>query len=388
MISSPSAILAVLAGVSVFFFWLERMGRWRLFRYLPSLLWIYAVPVVLNNVGVLPRTSAAYDGLSDVALPAFLVLLLISVDLPAAVRVMGRGMLVMLAASGGVVIGAVLAYALARSFLPPDAWKLFGALAGAWTGGTGNMAAVAGGMGLAPEDLGVAILADNVIYVIWLPILLASRSFGDRFNRWTKVARERLAHLERAESSAGTVRAPVQMHHVMSLIAITAASIFVANQIAAALPELPPVLSRGTWRTLALTTIALGLSFTRARQIPGARETGLALVYLFLAGMGARASISGLATAPVFLLASLLWIAVHGATCVAAAKLLRVDIHSAAIASAANIGGVASAPVVAAHHRPSLVPVAILMGLTGYAVGNYLAVLTAQLCYFVSTGAG
>ena len=61
-----------------------------------------------------------------------------------------------------------------------------------------------------------------------------------------------------------------------------------------------------------------------------------------------------------------------------------MDVHSAAIASAANVGGAASAPVVAAYHRASLVPVAILMALIGYALGNYLALLTAQLARWVA----
>lgn len=78
------------------------------------------------------------------------------------------------------------------------------------------------------------------------------------------------------------------------------------------------------------------------------------------------------------------WIAIHGAVCLIGARLLKVDLHSAAIASAANIGGVASAPVVAAHHQEALVPASILMALVGYAAGNYLAVLTAQLCFWVS----
>ena len=102
-------------------------------------------------------------------------------------------------------------------------------------------------------------------------------------------------------------------------------------------------------------------------------------MYIFVAGIGARASVSGLAEAPAFVLGAFIWIFIHGLFCVAGAWLLRVDIHSVAIASAANIGAAASAPIVAAHHRPSLVPVSILMALLGYAMGNYLAPLTGQL---------
>ncbi|MCA9582732.1 MAG: DUF819 family protein, partial [Myxococcales bacterium] len=198
MIDHPAAVFAVLASIASLFFWLEGRTGWRGFRLFPPLLWIYAVPVLLNNVGVLPPKSSAYDMLSDVGLPAMLVLMLVSVNVGSVLRVMGRGVLVMLIASVGVVVGAVLSFALFRPWLPPDAWKLFGGLAGAWTGGTGNMAAVAGGLGLAPEDLGLAVLADNVVYVVWLPILLGSKSFADRFNRWAKVDPRRIEELEEA----------------------------------------------------------------------------------------------------------------------------------------------------------------------------------------------
>jgi uncharacterized membrane protein len=110
----------------------------------------------------------------------------------------------------------------------------------------------------------------------------------------------------------------------------------------------------------------------------------MGLLYVFVARMGAVASLSGLAQAPAFLLGAAIWISVHGVFCLAGAWLFRVDVHSAAIASAANIGGAASAPVVAAFHRESLVPASILMALLGYALGNYLGWLTGQLCRLVA----
>jgi len=113
--------------------------------------------------------------------------------------------------------------------------------------------------------------------------------------------------------------------------------------------------------------------------LPNATAIGTALIYVFVAGMGARASLAGFAQAPAFLLGALIWIFVHGAFCVLGAKLFKVDVHSTAIASAANIGAAASAPIVAAFHRPSLVPVSILMALLGYAIGNYLAPLAGHL---------
>jgi len=159
-------------------------------------------------------------------------------------------------------------------------------------------------------------------------------------------------------------------------------SIFAAQS--SAYPNLNIVLSQSTWRILLITTIALALSTTPVAKLPNATAIGTAMIYVFVAGMGARASVEGFGQAPAFLLGAFIWIFIHGAFCLLGAKIFRVDVHSVAIASAANIGAAASAPIVAAFHRPSLVPVSVLMALIGYALGNYLAPLTGHLARIVA----
>jgi uncharacterized membrane protein len=173
------------------------------------------------------------------------------------------------------------------------------------------------------------------------------------------------------------------MTDLLSLFTVGFAVTWIAKALAPVIPELPPVLSTGTWEVLLITTMGIGLSFTAARRIPGSQPIAMAMVYLFVATMGARAELSGLRQAHWFVAGAYIWIFIHGAFVLGAAKLFKVDVHTAAIASAANIGGIASAPIVAAYHRKALIPVSILMALIGYAVGNYLAILTAQLCYLV-----
>lgn len=381
MITEPAAVLAILSGVCAGFFWLKKKTEWRLFEVFPPLLWIYATPVVLNNIGVLPSKNPTYDGMGAVVLPGFLVLMLLSVDLKSAVTTMGRGVAVMLVGSFGVVLGATVACAVAAPFLPDDAWKLFAALAGSWIGGTGNMAAVSAGLNV--QDLGLPLLADNVVYVVWLPILLSSKRLADRFNRWAKVSPERMKALESIEEDSAGKR-PIELPHVFSLILVVSLVTAGAHALADLMPEIKPALTRNTWFTIWLTTLAIGASFTRARELPGSRAIGTGLVYFFLAGMGARASLSGVVDdAFAFVAAAFLMIFLHGGACLLGARILRVDIHTAAIASAANVGGAASAPVVASHHKESLVPASILMALIGYAAGNYLAFLAAQCCAWV-----
>lgn len=387
LISSPGGVLAVLCAVAAFWFYVAQATGAKLFQYVPPLIFIYVTPVILNNLDVIPAASPVYSGLSDYALPAFIVLMLIKVDVPAAVRIMGKGVLVMLMGTAGVVAGCVVAYVIVNRWLAPDAWTGFGALAGSWIGGTGNMAAASEMLNTSPEQFGLAVLADNVIYIVWLPILLASRNFADQFNAWAKVPADRIKMMD---SAAELVLEDEQVPEMRDYVYLGAIAIGV-TWIAAALapvffdtmmefaPGLQVVLSESTWRILLITTIALVLSTTPLSRLPNATAMGTALIYIFVAGMGARATIEGFGQAPAFLLGAFIWIFIHGAFCLLGAKLFRVDVHSVAIASAANIGAAASAPIVAAFHRPSLVPVSVLMALIGYALGNYLAPVAAHL---------
>jgi len=386
-ISSPIGVLTVLCGVGAFFFLLEERTKWKLFNYFPPLIFIYAVPAILSNTGVLTNTSEVYGWLSSTVLPMFLVIMLLKVDIASTIRMTGRGIFVMLFGTAGVVIGAPIAFWLVRDKLPEslDAWKAFGALAGSWIGGTGNMAAVSEGLKTSGQEFGLAVIGDNLVYIIWLPILLGSKNFHKAFNRFTRVDEKRIAMLEAAQIDDESEQQQVKMRHFLYLLVLAFACTWAAEIISARLPEIKPVLTASTWRILLITTMGLLLSLTPARRIPASHEWAMALVYIFVANMGAKADVSGLTgSAAWFLLACYIWIVVHGAFCVLGAYLLRVDIHSVAIASAANIGGAASAPVVASAHNEKLVPVSILMALIGYAIGNYGAFLAAWLCYKVS----
>ena len=390
LISSPIGVLSVLCAVAAFWFLIQQVTNWKLFDYIPPLLFIYATPVILNNTGVIPGSSPVYSGLSAFALPVFIVLMLIKVNVPAAVKVMGKGVLVMLMGTAGVIVGAVVSYVLVHRWLSEDAWMGVGALAGSWIGGTANMAATAEMLDTPADLFGLAVLADNVIYIIWLPILLGSKNIADRFNAWTGVSEDRLALMDAAaELHVVEDRLPEMRDYIYLFavaIAVTWIGATLAAGIHASMGDVPQwmndVFSESTIRILLITTIALILSTTRVSQLPNATAMGTALIYVFVAGMGARASLAGFAQAPAFLLMALIWIFVHGAFCVLGAKLFKVDVHSTAIASAANIGAAASAPIVAAFHRPSLVPVSILMALFGYAIGNYLAPLAGRLAKF------
>ncbi len=350
LITSSVGILFILAGNAALWFYLEKRTGWKLFNFIPPLLFIYSLPVMFSNVGLIPLKAPVYDWMGSNLLPIFLVLLLLDVDVRAAFRVMGKGIFVMLIGTLGVVVGAPIGFAVVKGWLGPEAWKGFGALAGSWIGGTGNMAAVSEGLGTSGSDFGLAVIADNVVYLVWLPILLQSKNMAKWFHRFTGVSDDRLDKMKAAADELVTDKGKPAMRHILYLFAIAFAVAYIADQLSILLPEVKPIFSTSTYKILIVTTFGLILSFTPARKIAGSHELAMALVYLFVARMGAKTALDGLGQAVPFIAGAYIWIFIHGLFILFAARIFRIDIHTAAIASAANIGGAASAPIVAAFH--------------------------------------
>jgi uncharacterized membrane protein len=399
IVSSPIGVMSVLITVVAFWFWLERRTRWKLFEYLPPLVFIYASPVLLSNFGIIPFASGAYDFLRQYALPMFIVLMLIKVDVVAAVRIMGKGVFVMLLGSFGVVFGGVVAYKLGQTLsidesvpliggafpLAEDSWRAFGTLAGSWIGGTGNMTAAHAGLDGTGEHMTMAAAADQMVYLIWLPILLGSKSFADRFNRWARVPPGRLEAMETAAANFKTHEQPPTMTSLLYLALLAIGFTWISMSLSKALPPVvvggATVITAGTWLILLVTTFSLIASVTPARKLPAAQPIAMAIIYVYVARVGATMDLSVVDWDKMigFIAMAYVWIGIHGIFILTGAWIFRVDVHTVAIASAANIGGAASAPIVAAHHRETLVPASILMALIGYALGNYLAILTGRI---------
>jgi len=396
LIVSPVGVMAVLVAVVSFWFWLEKKSQWKIFDYLPPLIFIYATPVVLSNTGLIPYENAAYDFLRHYGLPIFICLMLIKVDVLGAVRIMGKGVFVMLLGTVGVVLGGFLAFALGQAIttpegfplqfpLPEDSWKAFGTLSGSWIGGTGNMTAAHAALDGTGEHMTMAAAADQMVYLIWLPLLLGSRAFAEKFNRWMRVPANRLELMDQAAASHSSSEEAASMTQLLYLALIALGFTWISLELSNVLPPVvvggATVISASTWLILLVTTLALAASATPARNLPAAQPIAMAIIYVYVARIGATMDLSNasLETMGAFVAMAYVWIMVHGIFILAGAWLFRVDVHTLAIASAANIGGAASAPIVAAHHRESLVPASILMAMIGYALGNYLAILTGRL---------
>ena len=380
LISHPYALLAIMMLIPVVFIGLEKKTGWKLFDIFPPIIWIFVAPIVMSSLNVIPNESPVYSNFKAFAVPLFIILMLLDVDLRATIKIAFRSMGVVILGSFGVVIGGMVAFFLLRNHLGPEAWRGFGALVGSWIGGTGNMAAVAEAVSTPPTLMGIVVLADTFIFILYFPLLFAAKRWSKPFARFARVTEEQSENTYKAVNELKPKSKEVNYLNVLVLLGVGFLLIWIVERISGYLPVLPGIFTEKTWEILILTTSGLILATTRFRNVPGTSALSMALVYTYLSMIGAQADLAQAATAPYFMLAGIICMIVHLLLVVLGARLFKVDVHMAAIASVAAIGGAASAPVVAAYHRKELIPIAILLALVGYALGNYLGLAAAYGC--------
>ena len=379
LFSDLVGVMAVITMIPVFFLWLEKKSGWKIFDFLPAIIWIFLTPILLSNLNVIPKSSPVYSTFRSFAVPMFIVLMLLDINIRETLKVAWRGAAVMTMGSVGIVIGCVVAFFFFKESLPPDSWSGFGALAGSWIGGTGNLAAVAESLDTPEAMVGIVVIVDNFVYVAYFPLILTCKRWAASFNRFTGVSQADIDHITQAASEVEKKTHEVHFKDLVMLVGFAFTAILAANTIAGYLPQLRPVLTTSTWAILLVTTIGIGLSATPLKSVPGTEPLAMTLVYIYMTMIGAQADLSNMGGAQWFLVAGFLAITIHLAFIVLGAKIFHMDVSMAAVSSVSAVGGAASAPVAAGYHREELVPISIMLALIGYALGNYLGVATAYL---------
>ncbi|MDX1394078.1 MAG: DUF819 family protein [Gemmatimonadota bacterium] len=384
MIQDPTAIFGYLAGVLGVIFWLsERPELERVFRITPPVIYAYFVPTISTTIGIIPASSPAYDWMTRFLLPVALLLLMISIDL-ASIAKLGRVALVMLiAGTAGIVLGAPIALLAVGRWLPEGAWTGLAALSGSWIGGTANMVAVAESVGTPDAMMGPIIVVDTVVGYGWIGILLFFSASQERFDRWIGARSEAIEEANRRLADLDADRRPLSLPRAAMIVGLGFAGALVAVSLGQRLPPLgsPTIISNTTWAVLIVVTGGLALSFTPVRRLEadGASKIGYAALYLLLTAIGAQADLAAVVEAPAFLAAGIVWLGVHAAVLLFAARWVKAPLFFFATGSAANVGGAASAPVVAGVYHPAMAPVGLLMAVGGYVLGIYAALGCAWL---------
>lgn len=388
LIQDPSAVVIYLIVLIGVLHWISEFKVLApFFKYLPPVIWVYFLPLVSSNAGIIPQANPVYDWIRLYLLPAALVLMLLAANVPAMAKLGGKAVLTMLMGSSGIVLGAILSFTLLHWWLPPDAWRGFGALTGSWVGGSANMIAVATSVKTPDSMLGPLIVVDTVVGYGWMGVVIALVVFQDRIDGFNRVDRTVVDQLNKRMKEIDAVnRRPIRFPDLAIMLGIAFGGGYLMLQLGKLLPDIGAVLNSYGWAILLATACGVGLSFTRLSQLEyaGASSVGSFLFYLLLASIGARADLKGILDAPLFLFGGVLIIAVHAGMLLVAGRLFKAPAFLMATASQANIGGPVTAPIVATVYQSSLAAVGLLMAVMGNIMGTFLGLAVAQVCYWIS----
>ena len=374
--------------------------RWA-FAVTPVPFWCYVLPMLGTAAGAWPAQSPLYGWCSTQLLPVCLGLLLLGTDVRGILRLGGQAVGLMLIGSGSVVLGIVIAWRLWHPWLPADGWQGLSALAGSWTGGSMNLLAVKEALGMSDAAIAPIILTDTIVAYGWMALLLmlstapgatrpaplVSPQRGEtslREDRGCSRPDGRTMPATRDLELPGRV-APARL---FATLAIAILMSWGAQCVARRLP-IGVAVNAATWTVLLVTTVALALSLTplgRLGRGEAVERLGMVCLLVLLASIGARADLRAARSAPVFLVAGVTAVAIHGAVLAVVGWRWRAPLGLLATVSQANVGGVVSAPLVASAYDRALAPVGLLMAVLGNAVGTYLGLTAAILCRAVVAG--
>lgn len=395
-ITNDAVILGVLFVVLALVFTTERSERplfRRFYRFVPGLLLCYFLPGLLGTFGVIDAEgSQLYFVASRYLLPASLVLLTLSLDLKAIFR-LGPKVLVMFATGTlGVMIGGPTALFLCSLFAPdllggagPDAvWRGMTTVAGSWIGGGANQAAMKEVFGAGDAIFSIWIAVDALMANLWLAVLLYGAGIADRIDRFTGADTSAIEDLKAKVGAhqAANARIP-STADLFAILGVGMGAMAIAHlgadQIAPWIKDAHPGLAKFSltsgffWLIVIASTLGVLASLTPLRRLEdaGASRIGTVFLYVLVATIGMKMNLMAVVDRPILFVIGLVWIAIHAGLMLLVARLIKAPFFFVAVGSQANIGGAASAPVVASAFHPVLAPVGVMMAVLGYVVGTY-----------------
>lgn len=389
-------LIAVILGLVFYTSKSKNPAFQKFYKFVPALLLCYFIPSLLNSAGIV--SVEASDNLYYVAsrflLPACIVLLTITVDLPAILKLGPKAVVMFLTGTLGIVIGGPIALMTIAYFNPellnnngPESvWKGMTTIAGSWIGGGANQTAMKEIYGAGDAIFSSMIAVDIIVANIWMAVLLLMSGSAKAIDAKTGADTTALQNLQKeVEEYQGKHSRIPQLHDLIYICAVgfgvTAIAHVIADTVTPFMVTNYPDLAKYSfhskffWMIISASAMGIALSFTRLRKVEavGGSKVGSAFLYVLIATIGLHMDITAITESPVYFAIGGVWMLVHAILMLSVAKIIKAPLFYMAVGSQANVGGAASAPVVASAFHPSLAPVGVLLAVFGYAIGTFAA---------------
>jgi uncharacterized membrane protein len=419
-------LLMISLGI-IFYTSSRKEGFWyKFYKVVPALFMAYMLPAVLTTLGLIApewetvtasgdveqHSSNLYFMSSRYLLPAALVLMTLSIDLKAVFNLGWKALAMFFTGTVGIIIGGPIAIVIISVIYPealngagPDAvWRGLSTLAGSWIGGGANQTAMLEIYGYNQKLYGGMVFVDIVVANIWMAIILIGVGKSKGIDKWLKSDTAAIEALkEKVSSFSKKVERNPSLTDLMIMVALSFGTVSLAHLGAGYLSEFfsdfvngianPTVKNIFTflgssffWMISLSTVAAILLSFTKAKNYEGAgaSKIGSVFIYILVASIGMKMDLTLILDNVGLVAIGLIWMSIHAVLLILVAKLIRAPYFFLAVGSQANVGGAASAPIVAAAFHPSLATVGVLLAVFGYAVGTIAAIGCTILMQLVS----
>ncbi|HBL78902.1 MAG TPA: hypothetical protein DDZ79_02655 [Aequorivita sp.] len=402
-------------------------GFWKKFYgVVPALFMAYFLPALLTTAGIISpewttvsETGEAAKGSTSLyymssryLLPAALVLMTLSIDLKGVLNLGPKALIMFFAGTVGIVLGGPLAVLIVGSIYPEavggegaDAvWRGLSTLAGSWIGGGANQTAMLEIYGYNQKLYGGMVFVDIVVANIWMAIILFGIGKSAKIDKWLKADTSAIESLkDKVSDYAKSVDRNPSLTDLMILAAIAFGTVsfahfgadFLSAYFTSVVDEIRKGITRNIftfldssffWMISITTIIGVLLSFTklRAYEGAGASKFGSVFIYILVASIGMKMDLTLIFDNMWVIVIGLVWMTVHAGLMILVAKMIRAPYFFLAVGSQANVGGAASAPIVASAFHPSLATVGVLLAVFGYAIGTVAAILCTVLMQLAS----
>lgn len=386
MIETAFTYLTVLIFIASLLVYLEHKTHTKLFEYLPPIVILYFSVMSLSTLGLWQSTDAikeSYNAFKSNLLPAMIFLMLLQADIRKILKLGRKILLTFFLASLSISLGFIIMFALMHHFFDPEAWKAFGALSGSWMGGMGNMVAIQNALVLPDSQMGYVLLIDSIDYAIWVMILLALVPFAPKFNRWSRSDASILDSLTTKLDQSNDNK-PIDFVSLFMMLGLSLMISVLTQQLAVLLP-MSNFLTPATWVVILATLAGIFFGMTPLSRNASASPIANIMLYLIVALIASRADFKELAEAPIYIVSGFMIILIHALFMVLFSKLFRLDLFSIGVASLANIGGVASAPILAGAYHRALIPIGVLMAMMGYIIGTFVGLGVAHILRIIAS---